>query len=170
MALGGIAVADAIKGGLNQKRGERLLQQAREIAERTGVAYTRAMIESMGGAFALLLGQWKKVHTFAERAENLFRKECTGVAWELDTIHNLSLWATAHMGDLAELRTRLPVLLQEAVPREAGSERAERYIALSERLASQSSVHASPRCARESERQQDEIQLSGLRTECVGQA
>ena len=37
----------------------------------------------------------------------------TAVAWELDTVANLSLWAVTRMGDLAELRRRWAALLKE---------------------------------------------------------
>ena len=64
-----------------------------------------------------MFGRWREARESFDRAEAIFRDRCTGVAWELDTVHNLSLWATTHMGDLAALRRRWPVLLQEAQER-----------------------------------------------------
>jgi serine/threonine protein kinase len=114
LALGGLAVGDAITGGANQQRGENLLCQARELAERTGLPYTRAMIESMCGAFALLLGQWKKVGPFTERADELLRKECTGVAWEIGIDNHYRFTALYMRGEWKQLAQDLPPLLKEA--------------------------------------------------------
>jgi tetratricopeptide (TPR) repeat protein len=114
LALAGLAVADAIRGGPKQQRGENLLQQARELAERTGVAYTRAMIESMSGACALLLGQWKKAGAYAERGEALLRKECTGVAWEIGIDYHYRFTALYVRGEWKRIALELPPLLKEA--------------------------------------------------------
>ena len=108
-ALGGIAVRDAMTGGANQHRGEGLLRQARELAERkTGDPYTRAMMESVAGACELLLGKWKNVDQFAKRAESLLRNECTGVAWEIGITYHYRFTALYMRGEWKQIAQDLP--------------------------------------------------------------
>jgi hypothetical protein len=70
-----------------------------------------------------MLGEWQATRLWFQRAEDLFRNQCTGTAWELDTVHNLSLWGLVFLGDLNALRQRWPVLIKEA--RERGDLYAE---------------------------------------------
>ena len=47
-------------------------------------------------------------------AATFFREHCTGVAWaELDTAHAFALGSLTHLGEVAELSRRQPILLQE---------------------------------------------------------
>ena len=66
------------------------------------------------GLAAHLQGRWKEATETLDRADRFFRENCTGAAWELDTIHTFSLWSMTYMGHLAELGRRLPVLLRQA--------------------------------------------------------
>ena len=70
-----------------------------------------------------MLGEWRSARLWFERAEDLFRNQCTGTAWELDTVHNLSLWGLSPLGDLNAVRQRWPILIKEA--RERGDLYAE---------------------------------------------
>jgi hypothetical protein len=65
------------------------------------------------GIAALMLGRAKDARDEFDQAAAIFRDRCTGVAWELDTVANLSLCAIARLGDLAELRKRWSSLLKE---------------------------------------------------------
>ncbi len=114
MALGGLACTDAIAGGRNQQRSDGLLRRARELVERSGDPYTRATVEMMGGGCALLLGQWKKAGEFNVRAENLFRKECTGVAWEIGIVCHHRFTSLMCLGEWKQVAEELPPLLKEA--------------------------------------------------------
>jgi eukaryotic-like serine/threonine-protein kinase len=114
LALGGLACADAITGGPNQQRGDALLRQARDLAERTGVPYTRAEVESMSSVCAILLGQWKEVDAFTRRAESLFRKECTGAAWEIGMSYHYRFAALFFRGEWKQLAQEIPPLLIDA--------------------------------------------------------
>jgi serine/threonine protein kinase/tetratricopeptide (TPR) repeat protein len=113
-ALSGLACCDAVDGGMKQERAENWLGQARELAERTGVPYTRATVESSTSSFALLLGQWKRSCECAERAENLYRTGCTGVAWEIGITCHHRFTALIMSGQWKQCAQELPPLVREA--------------------------------------------------------
>jgi eukaryotic-like serine/threonine-protein kinase len=46
------------------------------------------------------------------------REQCTGMAFELDTAHLYQLLSLFYLGDLGELRARVPILLKEAEERD----------------------------------------------------
>ena len=98
-------------------RTQKLVDQAMSLAERTknphaiGLAYVNA------GIGAYMEGRWEAGWELAQRCESIFRNQCTGVAWELDTAHVYSLRALVFLGRLRELSDRLPGLLKEATER-----------------------------------------------------
>jgi eukaryotic-like serine/threonine-protein kinase len=110
-------------GGPGVRRFEQLLRIAEPLADRVGQPHARAMTTLARALSLLMLGEWRSACLWFERAEDLFRNQCTGTAWELDTVHNLSLWGLLHMGDLNAVRQRWPVLIKEA--RERGDLYAE---------------------------------------------
>ena len=89
-------------GGRSRRQFARLRALARDLSEEVGHPHTQGLIPLADATAALMLGRWREAREAFERAEVIFRDRCTGVAWELDTVHNLALWATNHMGDLAE--------------------------------------------------------------------
>jgi eukaryotic-like serine/threonine-protein kinase len=101
-------------GGPGRRNYERLLSMAEPLAESVGQPHAKAMITLARALGLLMFGEWKTACTWFDRAESLFRSQCTGTAWELDTVHNLCLWGLVHMGDLNTVRRRWPVLLKEA--------------------------------------------------------
>jgi serine/threonine protein kinase len=110
-------------GGPGICRFEHLMKIAEPLAERVGQPHARAMTTLARALSLLMLGEWRSACLWFERAEDLFRNQCTGTAWELDTVHNLSLWGLLHMGDLNAVRQRWPILIKEA--RERGDLYAE---------------------------------------------
>jgi hypothetical protein len=113
-ALAAEAGASAIAGWGARRRTARLLGVATSLAEAVGHPYAQATVAACSGVAAYLEGRWKDAVAADDRAEQLYRERCTGVAWELDLIHAFSLWALARMGQAAELGRRLPMLLREA--------------------------------------------------------
>jgi hypothetical protein len=111
------AIHVSTAGGRSRRRFAQVLESARALAEEVGNPHAQGLIPLATATAALMLGRWREAREAFDRAEVIFRDRCTGVAWELDTVHNLALWATNHMGDLAELRRRCPVLLKEAQER-----------------------------------------------------
>jgi serine/threonine protein kinase len=116
-ALATEAGSSALAGWGARRRTARLLRIATSLAQAVGHPYAQATVAVGSGFAAYLEGRWKDAVTAYDRAEQLYRERCTGVAWELDLMHAYSLWALARMGRVAELGRRLPTLLREASER-----------------------------------------------------
>jgi tetratricopeptide (TPR) repeat protein len=104
----------ASTGGSNRKGRSLLLQAAEELASRAPDAYPLAMVTLARGVVAYLEGEWRDARENCDRAEMIFRDNCTGVTWELDTANAFALWALSHLGEIAELGRRWPILLAQA--------------------------------------------------------
>jgi eukaryotic-like serine/threonine-protein kinase len=104
----------ASTGGSNRKASARLLEKAEGLAHRAQDAYARAMVTLGRGVAAYLEGRWRDAQESCDDAETIFRDQCTGVAWELDTAHAFALWGLSHLGEVAELSRRWPILLAQA--------------------------------------------------------
>jgi serine/threonine protein kinase/tetratricopeptide (TPR) repeat protein len=73
-----------------------------------GVALiTRAVAEFQVGA-------WKACLDHVDEAETILRTQCTGVTWELATVHVFATAAQLYLGRLADMRQRLSRLIAEA--------------------------------------------------------
>lgn len=107
------------------RRTAELLRRSSEMAEqfareninqprKSELAYTRGMQPLSRGTAVYLEGRWREALEACDEAVAIFRDECTGVAWELDTAHAFALWALSHLGHWAELGRRYPVLIVEA--------------------------------------------------------
>ena len=104
-------------GNRAARRVEALIQSAENLALPLDSPQARGVIHMVRGVSGLMLGQWKQARTSFDQAEVLFRNHCTGVAWERDTVHSLALWALMQMGQIAELKRRWTLLIQEAQDR-----------------------------------------------------
>jgi eukaryotic-like serine/threonine-protein kinase len=104
----------ASTGGSNRKASARLLEKADDLAQRAQDAYALAMVTLGRGVVAYLEGRWRDAQENCDRAETIFRDQCTGVAWELDTANAFALWGLSHLGEVAELSRRWPILLMQA--------------------------------------------------------
>ena len=113
----------ACAGVPSRRRTATLLQAADTLAQRVAHPDALGTVCLVKGIVAYLEGRWKDSRESCDRAEEIFRDRCTGVTWELDTLHTFSLWSLTYLGDLAELGRRWPVLLKEA--RERGDRYAE---------------------------------------------
>jgi hypothetical protein len=120
-ALAMEAAHTASAGVWAHARTERLLAAASELAAEVKQPYALAMVELARTASAYLEGRWRDSVGASDAAQGVFRDRCTGVAWEIDTAASFGLWALSHLGDVAELARRWPVLLHEA------RERGDRY-------------------------------------------
>jgi serine/threonine protein kinase/tetratricopeptide (TPR) repeat protein len=94
-----------------------ILDKADRMATQVSDQYARGIVEMARGCVAYFAEDWPSALSFSRRAEGVFRKDCTGVTWELDTASAFSLWSLAKMGELAELKRVCPALLKEAEER-----------------------------------------------------
>jgi hypothetical protein len=104
----------AAAGRRASRRVARLIDEAHELAESIDSPHARGVVSMARGVSALLMGDWRAAATWFLEAEAEFRNRCSGVAWELDTVHILSLWALYNMGELAAVRDRVASLGREA--------------------------------------------------------
>jgi serine/threonine protein kinase len=107
----------ACPGAHRRARVDRLIAAAGVLADESEHPHAEGLVSLARATSALLFGRWREARDSFDGAEAILRDRCTGVAWELDTVHNLGFWATTHMGDIAALRRRWPVLVQEAQER-----------------------------------------------------
>jgi len=114
LALAWEAVHSACDGVPARRQTARYLSTAREVADRTGQPHPLGMAAMAEGGVAFLEGRFREGVRRSDDAEKILRERCTGVTWELDTAHNFMLWSLLFSGDLAALRRRSAVLLQEA--------------------------------------------------------
>jgi hypothetical protein len=96
------------------RRTEALLHAARTLAERINHPHALGLATMAAGIAEFTMGRWRPALTYLERAESILRQRCTGMAWELDTIHVFALWALFYAGDLAETGRRCAACLKEA--------------------------------------------------------
>ncbi len=96
----------AATGGWATARGARLGQVAGDLARRSGHPYGAAIAAMTDGIRAYLAGSWKRGVEGCDQAETIFREQCVGVTWELDTTRNFALWSLNFMGQVAELSRR----------------------------------------------------------------
>jgi serine/threonine protein kinase len=108
------AAHTASTGGSKHRASARLLAMADNLAHRVDDAYATAMVTMGRGVVAYLEGRWRDAQLNCDRAETIFRDHCTGVAWELDTANAFALWGLSHLGEVAELCRRWPILFTQA--------------------------------------------------------
>ena len=117
-AISNEAGYSAMGGPPNARRTARLVETATQLAARVGHPQAIGVAQLAVGITAFAEGRWKTAWDLTEKGEAILRERCTGVAWELDTFHIISLRALFYLGEIAELSSRLPTLLREAKERD----------------------------------------------------
>jgi hypothetical protein len=117
-ALSYEAVCEASVGGASMaKRAQTLVARAAQLAEATGDAYDLAWVQLALGCCSWFACDWLKAAHHCNEAVNGFREHCRGAAWEQATSEVFRLSALTHLGQISELRQRLPLLLEDALAR-----------------------------------------------------
>ena len=97
---------------------KRLVDRAMALAAEVGHPHVIGMTFLNASIAAYLEGRFESGWELFEKCEQIFREECTGVAWELDTAHVVAFRSLTFLGRLGELAKRLPGLLREARERD----------------------------------------------------
>lgn len=116
-ALAVEAAQTSTSGPSVHQRTVRLLDTAATLAQQSGQPYAPGMVTLAVGVSSYLECRWRGALEACDESEAIFRDQCTGVAWELDTAHAYALWALSHLGLWDELSRRVPVLINEALER-----------------------------------------------------
>ncbi len=102
---------------------EVLLQQAKELVERSGDVYARGIFGLSCAISAFLLADWQHCADCAAAAQEHLASHCAGARYEIDQVCNWRLAALVMRGQLGTLVREVPVLLEQAV------ERGDEYLA-----------------------------------------
>ncbi|HUQ04191.1 MAG TPA: AAA family ATPase [Kofleriaceae bacterium] len=113
-ALAAEATYSSAAGGPSRKRTAALVEKTRVLAERLGDPYSKAWVKLASGASAALEGRWNDGRDGCLEAEQMFRDECTGGAWEITTVRWFGALSIAYTGDLATLTRRVHEALRQA--------------------------------------------------------
>jgi hypothetical protein len=75
------------------------------------------MVHSQRAVAAMLTGRWQECEDQARSAIEIFRRQCTGVAWELAMVATFLFTARTLTGRWQENAAELPILLRDAEER-----------------------------------------------------
>jgi serine/threonine protein kinase len=117
------AVYLSSSGGPSQPRVSQLLSVAEPLAEFLNNPHAKAMTMFARAAATVFSGEWRAGRGWLEGAEEILRSRCSGVTWDLDIVNYAALWNLTYLGEVNQLRRRLPSLVKEA--RERGDLLAE---------------------------------------------
>jgi hypothetical protein len=109
---------ESIGGTWSTHRTSQLLDAARALASRRDEPDARGLVLLAEGVAAALEGNWPCGQALCDQAETIFRDSCVGFTWEKGTAHRFALWPLVFMGELAEVRRRLPGLIKQARDRD----------------------------------------------------
>ena len=111
-------------GGVRHRaRAEAQLVTAEMLATRLDRPHANGMVRMSRGVVAYFTGDVRQCHDACAAAAGIFRSQCTGVSWELETCNAFALWSLYFRGLYAELSQRFSTLISEV--RQRGARLAE---------------------------------------------
>lgn len=113
-ALAHEAVLTAAGGNRFLRRTQALLDRTQALAARLGDPGSRVRALMAAGIVRMIQGRWRASADLLDEAEELLKRRCTGMDYELHLAQHHGLLARVVLGDLRTVRERLPLLLQEA--------------------------------------------------------
>ena len=111
------AVFAATGGIRNRSRAELLIHSSETVGNKLGNPHTEGLAILARGAAAYFLGEWKRAFELGEKGEQTLRRHAVGTTWELSSAQNFVLGSLMYLGNLVEVRRRLPILIAEAQDR-----------------------------------------------------
>jgi hypothetical protein len=109
------AARAASLGRTARKRSASIAQRAEALANKVGHPQALGLALWASGVGAYCVGHWKKSAELCERSVEILREGCTGVTWEISMAHRFRLGSYLLLGELVELKLRVPVLLSGAL-------------------------------------------------------
>ncbi|MCA9576846.1 MAG: AAA family ATPase [Polyangiales bacterium] len=103
--------------GKRKRRAHKILQRARELAERAGHPEARGAVHYSEGMGGYMTGEWTNALEGFGRAERLYRSECAQAPAELRTIQASIVHCLWEQGDWRELQSRTARVLKESEER-----------------------------------------------------
>jgi hypothetical protein len=113
-ALGMEAAYISTLGSIATRRTTKLLKAQEELTKKVGRPHADGMAALNSAVAAFLRGRWRESLLLCEKGDQVFRATCKGVAWEIDSVQLFGLSSLWHLGEIAELNRRLPLLMKDA--------------------------------------------------------
>src|SRR5262249_8987022 len=110
-------VAGHASGEKGRERANAMLELASRLAEELGDPKLVGTSTLVRGALEFNLGHWLGAVDFCDRANAMFREQCTGVWWHQYMAASISLWGLLNTGRLLELFQRIALWSAEATAR-----------------------------------------------------
>ena len=95
-------------------RAQTLLDEARVWAAQVDDPLVESHLALVEAVVAMLCGQWRDSLARCDAAEQMFRNDCVGVAWEIGMVSHTAMLDLVHIGGYRQLRPRLARALDEA--------------------------------------------------------
>jgi hypothetical protein len=110
----GMSIAHFSAAGMkSRERVKALMATEHELAQRLGNAEARAYANGAAGIAWFNAGEFRPAKEALVHAEALFRDQCVGVAYELNSVRGILFRTLFSLGELRELRARAtPITLQ----------------------------------------------------------
>ncbi|WP_437731904.1 ATP-binding protein [Sorangium sp. So ce1335] len=121
-ALAFEASSACMMGSPNRARAEELVSAVRALAERLDSPHLLGLSMMVSGMLeAFTAGRWRAASAWYEKADDLLRDRCAGVAWELVTTQLMTSWVRYYRGQIDALARAMPAVLR------AAEQRGDRY-------------------------------------------
>jgi hypothetical protein len=101
-------------GGKARRAVERLLAVAVPLQRTVAEPYAEGILALGKGISVFMRGEWQEALTTFDHAEAIFRDQCIGASWEINTAVSFALWSLHYLGKLDDLSRRWPVKVSEA--------------------------------------------------------
>ncbi len=111
------AVYAGAAGSKGVKRAKLLLDACAALVARAPQPHLVGLSKMAAGGAAFLEGRFDDACALCREAEQVFREQCTGVSWELSFCQSFLHWSLYFLGELDELRQRVPLLVKAAAER-----------------------------------------------------
>lgn len=107
----------SMQGNRQQKRISYLLQLSNDIAIKLAQPYPLALVMFTKGVTAHFKGDWINSREYNEKAEKMFREQCTGASQDIDSTYLILFDTLYFLGELKEIARRVPTIIKEVQER-----------------------------------------------------